>query len=484
MTDMITIGEKEYSIEELNTLNKAGVLNLGQKNDPSSTTLTAQALHGPFQGNSAQLGLFSGVGVRPDRFSALPRIESMVQAIASMGGLSRSQFTNERLDIVTGQLAGGSTNASGFCGNPPVVGNLKVMRRDFTWSSYYVKTDLNAVALLGQFNTRADVPGQIINAGPAMNPLIPDIMFQLPQSNSQLRLELFKIGVDLERTMEEVTQAGQAGTDNSRTGWFAEFAGLESQITTGLTDAATGIAAPAADSTVVAFNADITGTNADGSSRNFYATLRDTLIGRTIDARKVGMTGTTFGIVGRPELLHRLVEVCALQAPIYAGIGAGAGDPVGRNADMIERARVEMLNGGFVTIDGVRYPTIPSEGQDLEGIANNTYRNDLFIVPMSWQGRPLTRIEYFPMDNANAAEFASAFGNSSIGTLNNGMFLTGRRDTGLCIEYHFQARFRLILETPFLAARIDNIEYSWYLNTREAKPGGSLYVDGGVTYRS
>ena len=99
-------------------------------------------------------------------------------------------------------------------------------------------------------------------------------------------------------------------------------------------------------------------------------------------------------------------------------------------------------------------------------------------------GKPLTRMEYFPMNNANASEFANAFGNSGIGTLNNGMFLTGKRDTGLCIEYHFQARFRLILETPFLAARIDNIEYSWYLNTREAKPGGSLYVDGGVSYRS
>jgi hypothetical protein len=482
--ETIQIAGKEYTREELYVLAKAGVLNVGQKNDPASTTLTPQSLHGPFQDNAAQLGLFAGVGIRPDRFSAMPRIDSMIQAIVSMGGLSASQFTNERLDIVTGQTAGGSTNAASFCGNPPVVGNLKIMRRDFTWGSYYVKTNLNAIALLGQFNTRADVPGQIINMGAAGNPLIPDVMFQLPTSQSQLRLELFKIGVDLERTLEVVAQRGTAGSDNSRTGWFAEFAGLESQVTTGITDAATGLAAAAADSTVVAYNADITGTNADGSGRNFYETLRDTVVGREIDARRVGMSGTTFAIVGRAELLHRLVEVVALQTSIFSGIGAGAGDPVTRDGEAIERRRLEMLNGGYVILDGRQYPLIPSEGQDLEGIANNTYRNDLFVVPMSWAGRPLTRMEYFPMNNASSAEFAQAFGSTDISTLNNGMFLVGKRDTGLCVEYHFQMRMRLILEVPFLAARIDNIEYSYFLNTRTSRPGESLYVDGGTSYRS
>lgn len=483
MVDTIKIGDKEYTAAELEVLNKAGVLNIGQKNDPAATTLTAQALHGPFQGNSAQLGLFSGVGVRPDRFSAMPSIDSMVQVIASMGGLSASQFTNERLDIVTGQLAGGSTNAAGFCGNPPVVGNLKLARQDYTWGDYYVKTDLNAIALLGQFNTRADVPGQILNNGTVANPLIPDIMFSLPNSNSQLRFELFKIGTDLSRTMEEVAMSGTEGADNSRTGWFNEFSGLEAQIATGKTDAATGVAVPSLDSVVVSYNAAITGTAADGSGRRFYNVLRDAYVGRVIDARKVGMSGTIWGIVGRPELLHRLVEVAAHQMDIYSGTGAQYAE-VNRTGSEVERRRLEMLNGGFVYLDGRPVPLIPSEGQDLEGIANNTYRNDLFIVPLNWMGRPLVRIEYFPMSNANSAEFANAFGMSGIGTLNNGMFLTGNRNTGLCVEYHFQARFRMILETPFLAARIDNIEYSWLLNTNEAKPGGSLHRDGGVSYRS
>jgi hypothetical protein len=485
MVDTIQIGDKSYTPEEIEVLSKAGVLNIGQKNDPASATLTAQALHGPFQGNSAQLGLFGGVGVRPDRFSAMPQVaDGLVAAIASMGGLSRSQFTNERLDILTGQTGGGTTNATGFCGNPPSVGNLKVMRRDFTWGNYYVKTDLNALALLGQFNTRADVPGQIINGGSANNPLIPDIMFS-PGLNdqSQLRIELYKIGVDLSRTMEVVAQRGSAGVDNSRTGWFAEFAGLESQITTGFTDAPTGLAASVVDSVVVAYNAGITGTAADGSGRRFFNVLRDTWRALKLRAQRAGMGGTVFAIVARPELIERIVEVAATQSAIYSGVGAQYAE-INRDGEAIENRRVQMLSGQYVLLDGVQVPLISSEGQSLEGIANNTYRNDVFIVPMNWMGTPLTRIEWFPMDNTSTSEFASAFGNTGVGTLNNGMFLTGNRNTGLCIEYHFQARFRLILETPFLAARVDNVEYSYVLNTTEAIPGGSLYRDGGVSYRT
>lgn len=481
MADKITIGGQEFSVAEAQKMLDAG-MQIGEKHDPSSTTLTAQTLHGPFPGNANQLGLFAGVGVRPGRFSALPAIESAVGAIVASGGLMRSQFVNERLDMVTGQLAGGTTNASGWCGNPPVVGNLKLMRRDFVWGNYYAKTDLNALPTLGQFNTRADVPGAILNSGSVNNPLIPDVMFQLPDSASQMRTELFKFGNDLSRTMEQVFWQGTAATDNSRTGWWEEFAGIDGQITTGLTDAATGIAAPAADSIVIAYNADVTGTNADGSARNFYATLRDTFVGLKMRARKVGLSGVTWGILGRPELLHRLVEVCALQAPIFVGVGAGAGSPTNRDSEMLERARLEMLDGMFVRLDGQPVALIPSEGQALEGVSNNTYRNDLMIVPLSWQGVPLTKIEYFPMDNASITEF-NTFANAEIETLNNGMFMVGKRTTPLCVEYHFAARMRLILETPFLAGRLDNCEYSWYLDSREAIPGGSLYADGGVSYR-
>ena len=76
---MINIQGKDYTDAELVTLAKAGVLQIGQKNDPASTTVTAPALHGPFQGNSAQQGLFSATGVRPQRYGESKRARYGVQ---------------------------------------------------------------------------------------------------------------------------------------------------------------------------------------------------------------------------------------------------------------------------------------------------------------------------------------------------------------------------------------------------------------------
>lgn len=483
MTDMqITIAGKQYTPDELYALGQ--LLNTAQKNDPASTTLTAQTLQGPFHGNAAQFGIFSGAGVRPERFSAMARPDTFLGAVIASGGLNSSRYVNELLEIMTGQTAGGTSNATGFCGNPPTVGTLKTMRRNFTWGSYYVKTNLNAVPQIGLLRDRADIPGRLLNDGPGANPLIPDMMYRLTDSQSQLQYELFKIGVDAQRTMELVAIQGQAGTDNSRTGWFAEFAGLDGQITTGIVDSVTSLAAPAVDSTVVAYNADIGGTNADGSGRNFYETFRDTYRGRVVDAERVGMNGTVIGVVMRREQFERAAEVIACQMDIYACEGSGAGVPVNRDGQMVQSRRVEMLNGQFLWSDGERVPVVFSEGIVFEGIANNTYRSDMYFVPFSWNGVPLIRMEYFPMANQYANEFGNAFGMQNITTLNNGMYMVGYRSTGLCLEYHFAARFRLILEIPYLAARIDNIEYSYRLNTRTAHPGQSLYVDGGISYRS
>src|SRR5690606_30474586 len=45
MVDTIKIGEKEYTPAELEVLSKAGVLNIGEKNTPASTTPGAQTFH-------------------------------------------------------------------------------------------------------------------------------------------------------------------------------------------------------------------------------------------------------------------------------------------------------------------------------------------------------------------------------------------------------------------------------------------------------
>ena len=83
------------------------------KDNPASTSLTSTpALQGPLQGNPALGGLFSAPGVRPDRYSAFPRVRSFGRLLTPQP----SDKYNEFISIVTGATAAVGTNATDFCG--------------------------------------------------------------------------------------------------------------------------------------------------------------------------------------------------------------------------------------------------------------------------------------------------------------------------------------------------------------------------------
>lgn len=475
---LIKIGNNEYSEAELETLNKAGVLNIAQKNDPASTTPSAQPMHGPLHGNTAQYGPFSAAGVRPQMFSALSRPASWLDIVALEG----SDVWNEITEIMTGQLAGGTTNATGFCGNPPVPGWLKTCQQTYSFGKYYVKTDLNVLAYTGLRKNRADVPREILNAGPNVNPLIPSIMFDMSDTNNLLAVELFKIGNSLARTVELVSIQGTAGTDASRTGWWSEFGGLDGQIKTGYTDAVTGVTCPAVDSAVVSFNADVAGTAAGGDGRSLVAVVTETVIGLMDRARDVGMNNVQFAIVMRKEQFRRVVDVWSCNYLSYRCAGAQYAENNTNSADS-RALQIEMIQGQYLLIDGMQIPVIFTEGIPNPAVGNAQYQADIFVVPVSWEGMPLIKLQYFDMNNPYLQAKASFTNADAVTVLNNGLFLVGRRDTGLCVEYHFQAMMRLILETPFLAGRIDDVTYTYRVPTRQAIPGSSLYADGGISIR-
>ncbi len=472
--------EIRLTVDQIAQVAKA--LGLTQKNDPASTTLTAPTLHGPFHGNEAQFGIFSFPGVRPQRWSTVPTPQSM----ASVLGISPSQYWQEILEVMTGITKDSGTNATGWCGNPPTVGQGKVCQQVYKYGKYYVKTDLAAIPELGQFKDRADLPAEILNAvGDQRNPFIPDLFYRWSGGPSSQRYALWRIGKSLEKSLENVLISGdltQAYTATEH-GWIAEFNGLDSQIKTGYTDAVTSIACPAMDSVVVSFNAENGGTDANGE--NIVGVLTDTYWGLVDRCVEFGMPGANLGLLMRKEQFRALTEVWACQYNTYrctSTINATAAF----NEDVVNtnNLRREMQRGQYILIDGIPVPVIFSEGITRDGVGANHFRSDMYIVPISWEGMPLTRMEYFPMDNADATEFANFLGSDDITTLNNGLFIAGYRHTGLCKEYLFAAKMRLILETPFLAGRLDDIRYTFRAPIRNADPNDTyFYADGGTTHR-
>ena len=431
---LIKIAEKEYNETELAVLSKAGVLQIGQKNDPASTTLTATPLHGPFHGNANQFGIFSDGTVRPGRFSALARPDQLIGNLS----LTKSDYTNEILEVMTGQ------------------------RRNY-----------------------ADVPVEILNMGPRPNNFFPDVMYRLDDTRSEFRHQLFKVGVSLERQTEQVLIQGTAGTaNNAYIGWFTQFGGLSGQVATGKTDSVTSIVCPALDSTVVSWNTNIDGTIADGSSRDIVEVTSDMVRGKWVTADRLGFgrSSITWAFLMRYETFASLVDAWACNYATYKCAGVQYSEN-NRDAFAVNQLRLQMMNGQYLLVDGIQVPVIFTEGIPQETLGNNYYKADIFFGALNWSGMPLARLEYFPMDNGYVSEYFNAFGIKTVDSLNNGLFLVGHRDTGLCLEWHFQARMRLVLETAFLWGRIDDVWYRFYDPIRNALPGASNYYDGGLTHR-
>jgi hypothetical protein len=465
--------DKKYTIKELEAM-----ASIVFKNTPASTTATGTPFHGPLHGNTAQFGIFSNPGVRPERWSTLARPWSLASILTPV----QSVYWQEKLEIMTGQTAGAGDNASNWCDDPPTPGENKVCQQIFSWGDFYMKGKLNVLPYIGQLRDRADVPAEIINAGPSGNPYMPDLMYQLTDTQSQVRKEIYNIGIEFERGFDVMLVQGNAAATIGQRGWFNDFTGLDLQIKTGYTDAVSGLACSAMDSAVETFGGNISGTSTDGTTRNIVQMLGDLYYGLTQRASKFGMSGTRWVIVMREELFKSFVDQYSCLYNLYSCSGSQYEE---NNIDQMttNQLRLQMYNGRYLLINGVAVPVVFTEGIAQTTPAANTFESDMYIVPVNYAGRSLLNLEYFPMSNQYLTEFSNAMGGIDRTVMNNGMWLASVEETAMCKELHFGTRMRLILETPFLAGRIDNLQYSFNAPIRNALPGASFYSNGGITYR-
>lgn len=473
----ITIGDKQFSDDQVQALINLGALGVGQKNDPASTTLANSSLHGH---SFAALGWgpLSNPGVRPDMLSAMTRPYSLATALPLMKSLNYQ----EKLDIHTGVTAEVGTNATGWCGDPPGPGALKKCGIYVNWGKYYAKDDLVPVAEIGEKRDYADVPRNILNAatpGVAGNPFIPDMVWTLSDTFSDLRYQQYLVGVAAERDVCHVAVQGDTtlSSANAHHGWILEPQGLDTWIATGYSDRITGQTCPVIDPIVRSFNALVTGT--DANSR----ILRDVLTGVMYSLRartRNGMQGTTWAFVMRQELFYALVQHVACKMwTTFCTTTLETG--LQTNSEGIERLRLEMLRGQYLILDGMAYPVILDECVPQDTLGNDYYKSDICVIPLQWAGMPLTYWQYYDMENQYSMEYTNHM-NLVVERMNNGLWLVGERDTGLCFEHHYQMKLRLVLEAPFLAARVDDVWYHSHLDLHNAIPGDSSYYDGGLSY--
>lgn len=476
----VIVNGVEFTEKQISEMGKAGLLNIGQKNDVSSSTPNASVLHGVFPGNANQFGLFSAPGVRPQRFTALTRPRSITKLLRP----ERTELVNEIVEIVTGQTAGSGSNATGWCAGGALAGQLKTCQQTYPMGNFKMRSRIMPLQEVGQLRNRADIPGMIINNPPEDNPFIPAPFYQLTDDRSQMQLEFFNLGVQMERSLERELFNGVVGTDSGLTGWWKDMNSIDALVKTGYVDAITGIACPAADSTVVTWNADVGATVA---GNNIVQAYTDLYYAKKDLAVTVGMEDTQFAFFMRKEAFRALTEVWACQYATYRCQTGTAGQPNAASVVDMNNLRLEMQQGQYLLIDGIPVPVVFSEGITLERLGAGTpniLRADAYLMPISWNGWNLLHLEYHDMGNQWAREMSTKVYNSAE-FINNGLYLLTKDETDGCIEFTISSKMRLFLETPFLAGRIDDMSFSYSAQTRVADPATTwLYKNGGLTYRS
>jgi hypothetical protein len=447
----------------------------------SSTPTTVYGHGGPY----GQAGLFSFPGLERDVMNAMimPRL-GLLDALTSR----TANTDNPLYGIMTGVTASTGSNPVGVCDDPPVAGLMKLCQHSFVWGRASRMTRVFDLDRFGHIRNRSDfldlnLVGDPLAVGPnPWMPAAPGGADPAAALRNEISKAMFEFAVAWGRDFARLLYTGNP-TNNTAGGGYKEPYGLDILINTGYRDAETGVACPAADSIVRTFNASIT-ANAALLLRqitNIYRNLK-------YIAQRAGLAPAKWVLVGPWAMFYELTEIwpCSYLSYRCTTLGddnRGVVDLVAQN-DL----RDSMRNGQYLLIDGEQVPFITDDGiAETEG-AGSSSTGDLYFVPITvLGGRPVTFLEYFNYDAPGAAmEAAKIFApQGSYFTTNGGRYLWhAKPPTNFCVQMLAKSEWRIIMETPHLAARLNDLIYTPVAHQRSPFPSDTSYfVDGGGTNR-
>lgn len=465
---------RQWTIEELKEASVAlAELQQGivEKHDVNSTVVTGVGPHG-FG------GLFSTAGVRPEVYSTVPRpINDFNEFIPMM----ESRLINERYEILTGVTQTEGNAAADACSTPPKPGQLKKCAQTFPYGKMFFGTRTIDLSELGTRVNYADLDRRFMNLSTQFGRMIPQPPGVGLDVNTYGGKAFVEAGLGAELALALVGAQGVAGATSNNPYYnlfIRQFRGLEGQIRTGIVDADTSVACAAADSMLYTHNALITAAGTNGFT--FVENMVNAIYGARETARNVGMQDTVWAVVVHRKLWRAIAYQWACTY-YTTGCTGSAGNPVWQNAPEIVRARDEMLLNHVLMVDGEPVMVLLNDGLEINGTANNVFNSDVQVVPLNWRGTPLIYWQHMPADNLDVKEFLSVLPTGDVQILNNGLYLMTSQRTQFCIQASFVAKLRMILDAPFLAAKITDVQFTYAAQDKDAFVGQSAYRNGGVS---
>lgn len=447
----------------------------------SSTPSTTYA-HGPG-------GLVSLPGISQNVFNAMMLPHLGLQRILPV---RRSNEMNPFFAIMTGVSATSGSNPSGVCDDFKTAGLASLCTHSAVYGRIGLQTEVMNIDRAGQTTNRGEFLDLNLVGNPIFNNAnVPTV--QGASSGNVLRDEagkkMFELAASWANEYAPLLYTGNP-SNNTAGGGYKEYYGLEALINTGYRDAETGEACAAADSIVHSFgNAAIQSASADivGLIQDIFFRLRHI-------ATRTGLGNVQWALTMPLGMFYRLTEVWAYYAITRALDGLSFNSSVQATVSGAEaaarrdemRGNLQTRTGQFLLVDGQRIPVIIDDAIPESEVAPGTFSSDIYIVPLTvLGGTPVTYMEAVNFDAPNGAmEVARQMApNGTFYTTDNGTFIWTRKPpTNWCVQTAAMTFPRLIVRTPYIAARITNVAWS-PLTEHERSPftTSDYFAGGGVT---
>lgn len=453
---------------------------VGFKHDVTGGPITVGYTHGPG-------GLLTFPGVDNALFHTIMGNQSIMGQLPTMP----SNFAQPTYYTITGVQDESGTEAAANCDPSPIAGLMKACLTVSVFGRIKRQTSVLELNRLGMQNDRADpmdltlvgspIHGSGIFASGVADPSIPGNILV-----NEVARKFWELSIAVHRVIARDIWTGNPANDDGEQGSHRQMTGLDILINTGYVDAETNQACAAMDSYVRNFNNQRIdqSTGAD----NIIAAMADIWYQMNDRAMRTGVQPVRWVFAMRPQLFYELTSVWPCSYLSYRCITGNSKSTEFIDAQDAVRFRDEMRAGNYLLIDGQRIPVVLDHGIDEDtntevgsAVPSGCFRSDIYLIPMSVTGgRAVTFMEYFQFNNPAVND---ALGNMVLGKV-DGAFLIVPIQTRQCFQFEVKVEPRLVLRTPWLAARLQNVVYCPIQHERDSFPEDPYFVNGGRTSRA
>lgn len=452
----------------------------GFKHDTAGNPITVGYSHGPG-------GNLSWPGVDQAVFHTVVGIRGILGQLPATPSL----YTNPTYTILTGVSDDVGGEKTDVCDDAPVAGLLQACTVTSRYGRYERATKEIEINRLGQQVDRSDpmdltlvgspiAQTGIFTTGPGGTGVPGNLLSQ------EVARKMWELSVSLHRLMSRQVWQGNP-TNDSAGGGYKEMLGLDGLIRTGYVDAITGTRCYSVDADVKDFNyanIAVAGASLVNAMTYLYHTRKEFAI-------STGVMPVRWVWVMRSEVFFELSALWPCAYLTYrCDIAGVTGAAINMDAREVGALRDSMRNERFIPIDGDRIEVILDDGIAVEtGITNNRVASgcsasSIYLVPMSVTGgRQVTYLEYAQYDNPAIMD---AIGRMVLAQV-EGAWITWPRQTNLCVQWQTKIEPRVVMRTPWLSGRLDNVVVCPLQYAPQPFPDNPYaFTDngGGVTQRS